>query len=68
MTSGRQGTLYFKRNERNLGSKLTISINKSFGGYRKTTRLHVDTTLEQKWAVTGLVSPVTWSFTHPERS
>ena len=38
MTSGRQGSPYFRRHGRELVSKPAISVKKSWVGYRRTTR------------------------------
>ena len=38
MSSGRQGAPYFRRYGRELVSKPDISLKKSWGGYRRTTR------------------------------
>ena len=39
MTSGWQGTSYFRRYGLNLVSEPVVSLKKSWGGYRRTTRV-----------------------------
>ena len=41
MTSGYQGTKCFRRYDRDLGSKPTISLKRSWGGYLRTTLLRL---------------------------